>query len=94
MEKEAETKTPDVSRFALVITPSSAEEEFEPFVPVCCGCKYYYTETEQDGWENPSYTVACCDRPKGRGKNGRPLLLDGYVLDDWMVDWCRHRRVK
>ena len=94
MEKEPETNAPVVSRFALKISPSVTAEEFEPFIPACCGCKYHYTETEQDGWEYPPYIVPCCNRPKGRGENGRPRLLDGCILEDWMVDYCRHRRVK
>lgn len=70
------------------------DDGFEPFIPVCCGCKHYYTETEQDGWEGPSYSVPSCDRPEGRGPKGSPRLEEDGSLRDWMVGFCRHRRVK
>ena len=97
MEKEQAAtvpciQTPIVNLFETTLP--IIDDGFEPYVPPCCGCKYYYTEQEQEGWENPPYTVPCCDRPKGRGENGRPRLFEDGSLEDWMVDYCRHRRVE
>ena len=77
-----------------IIELKEIDDHAQPFIPACCGCKFYYTEQEQDGWENPFYTVPFCDRPKGRGENGSPRLFDDGSIEDWMVEYCRHRRVK
>ena len=73
---------------------TTVEDGYDRFIPACCGCKYYYTVQDQDGWENPPYTVPCCDRPKGTGENGRPRLYENGEIEDWLVEYCRHRRVK
>ena len=72
----------------------TVKNESEPFISACYGCKFHYIEQEQDGWENPSYSVSCCSRPRGRGENGSPRLFEDGSLEDCMIDYCRHRRVK
>lgn len=91
---ETETTTSPIQTAFVDMEFAILESNSPEPIPECCGCKYYYTEQEQDGWENPFYTVPFCDRPKGRGSNGRPRLLEDGSIEDWPVWYCRHRRVK